>query len=173
MSMGQDPHDVSTLKSVPGRRRWPTVVLMIVVFAAGVAIGAGAAVVYFDRVNLYYRTHPEKMPQRWASRLASELDLSSDQALQVQQILEQRLQGFQEARRRSYPLYKPEFERIDREISALLTDKQKAKWDKSFASIVRMYNPDKTPANQPAAPADMLAAPATAPAPSNSPSSSP
>ncbi len=166
MSMEQDPNDVSTLKSVPLRRRWPAVVMMIVVFAAGVAIGAGAAVVYFDRVNLYYRTHPEKMPQRWASRLASELDLSSDQAFQVQQILEQRLQGFQEARRLAYPLYKPEFERIDREISALLTDRQKAKWNEYYASIVRTYKPDQAPASQPAAPASTSA-------PSNGAGSSP
>jgi hypothetical protein len=150
MNMEKAPQTTPTLRSVPGRRRWPTIVLMVVVFAAGAAIGAAGTVLYFDRINQYYRAHPEKLPERIASRIAKEMDLSSEQAPQARQIVAEWWQAMQEVRHQSYPLYKPPLDRMDQQMSALLNDRQKQKWNEYFASIRRMYNPDKTAATHPA-----------------------
>ncbi len=168
MSTEESPQKVHELRSIPGRRRWPTVLLMIVVFAAGIAVGTGATILYIDQVNQYYRAHPEKFPDRIASRLGSRLDLSPGQVRQVREIVAQRWQALQEARRQAYPLYKPVLDQTNQQISALLNDRQKQKWNEYFAFIQRIYNPDKAsftqsstqPATQPAGDAIETPAPA-------------
>jgi hypothetical protein len=154
MSTAQNPTTIPPLRSVPGRRRWPTIVLMIVVFIAGVALGVGTSVLYYDQINQYYRNHPEKFPDRFTARLRDRLDLSSDQTRQVREIVAQRWPALQEARRQAYPIFKPQLDQVDQQISALLNDRQKPKWNEYFASIRRMYNPapaaPSPPASQPA-----------------------
>jgi hypothetical protein len=151
MNTEEIPKTVQELRSVPGRRRWPTVVLMIVVFVAGIALGTGVTVLYFDRVSQYYQTHPEKLPERIALRLGRKLDLSRDQVRQVREIFAQRWPALQEARRQTYPILKPELDRINQQISALLNDRQKQKWNHEYSAFIqRMYKPDKAASGQPA-----------------------
>ena len=156
----QDPSEAGPpLRSVPGRRRWPMIVLMIVVFAAGIAIGAGGTVVYFDQTSRYYRAHPELFPQRMAERLRGRLGLSRQQARQVREIIARRWPAMQEARRQAYPLVKPELDRMHQEIAAVLNDRQRQRWDEYFNSLQRMINPDKPAATQPATPSQPEQAP--------------
>lgn len=137
------PH-AKPLASVPGRKRWPTIVLMLVVFAAGIAIGAGAMSMYSQYRISYNRAHPELAPVRMADRIADELDLNAEQSEKVRKIIADRWENLQELRRQTYSLYQPELDQIEKQVNDLLSDQQKAKWKDYMANIRNRFNPAKT-----------------------------
>jgi len=154
MTAQPGPSIPTALPSVPRRRCWLTVVLALVVFGAGIAIGWSTTVLQADQRDRHYREHPEQMPTRIVERLDKELGLTAQQSRQLLPIVQQWWQGWQQARRESYPVYKPSLEQADRRISAILTPQQKPKWDAYYQGMSRRFgsesaSPASGPATQP------------------------
>lgn len=150
-----EPH-AKSLASVPGRKRWPTIVLMLVVFVAGIAIGGGAMFMYSQYRTSYNRAHPELAPIRMADRISDDLKLNAEQSEKVRKIVTFRWENFQDIRRHTYWLYQPELDRLEKQVDDLLTGEQKTKWENYMDNMRKRFNPIKaattTAASQPAMP---------------------
>ncbi|MDH3716754.1 MAG: hypothetical protein OES79_01410 [Planctomycetota bacterium] len=130
--------------AVPGRGRsrvWTTVLLAVVIFVAGAAVGGGATVLVGLRRLEHALQHPQMMPQRITDRLTRRLDLSPDQAARVRQIVTQRQATFEEIRREMYPRVTAELDRARDEIAEVLTDEQRAQWQRLFEKTRRRFRP--------------------------------
>lgn len=123
------------------RRRWLTVVLTVVVFVSGLAIGSGLTFLYVDYRRAQYLAHPEDAPKRFAARLKRTLRLTDSQARQIQAIIEERWPKFQETRRQMYPAFKEHLDAIHAEVSAVLREDQRGRWDKYVETIRSSWNP--------------------------------
>ena len=151
MTAQPGPSIPTALPSVPRRRCWLTGVLTLVVFGAGIAIGWSLSVLQADQHDRYYREHPEQMPTRIVERLDKELGLSSRQRRELLPIAQAWWQGWQQARRETYPAYKPSLEQADQRISAILTPQQKPKWDAYYQGMSRRFGSESaSPASGPA-----------------------
>jgi hypothetical protein len=137
-------------------RRWLTVLLMIVVFGSGVAIGSGLTSMYIDYRRVYYQNHPEDLPKRFAQRLRKELRLTAAQTEQVQALIERRWPQFQEARRIGM---EPQIRALHAEVSQVLRPDQRARWDEYIDRIYRAWAPPESAS----APAATSSAPAAGP----------
>ena len=139
-------------------RRWVTVLLMIVIFVSGAAIGSGVTFMYIEHRRAYYQNHPEELPKRFAQRLRGELRLSATQTEQVRVLIERRWPEFQEARRVGM---EPQIKALHAEVAEVLRPDQRARWDEFINRIYRAWAP---PASTSAPAATSRTAPSTAPA---------
>lgn len=131
------------------RRRWPTLLLALVLFASGLIAGAGVtALVIAQRARTAIQ-QPERMPARLARHLGRRLGLSPDQSARVQAILAERQEALQEIRSRCQPEMEAELDRIEREIAAVLEGKQVEKWERLFRRLRRAWVPPLPPAGWP------------------------
>jgi hypothetical protein len=139
-------------------RRWVTVLLMVVIFASGAAIGSGLTFMYIEHRRAFYQDHPEELPKRFAQRLRGELRLSAAQTEQVRVLIERRWPDFQEARRIAM---EPQVKALHAEVAQVLRPDQRARWDEFIDRINRAWAP---PATTSASAATTGTAPSTAPA---------
>ena len=94
------------------RRRWLTVVLSLLIFAAGFVVGGGTAVITVLRTVRQNIHHPERAPARITARLRRRLDLSDEQTRKVQAIVEHRQLALMEIRRQVQPRVMAELEKL-------------------------------------------------------------
>ena len=109
-------------------RTWVRILVSLIIFAAGVVAGNGLTLIVVRHRVLYAIQHPEEMPARVAGRLRQTLHLDDRQSQAVEQILVQRQHSLQAIRRQFQPEVEREFDRVAREISAVLDEKQRASW---------------------------------------------
>jgi hypothetical protein len=114
-------------------------VLAVVIFGSGVAVGIGGYQLYLDRRADYYRSHPEEAPTRFADKLTDRLDLNTEQARKVKQIVIEQWPGFQRIRNDMYPRMKVQTDQLRPKLAGVLNDKQLREWDEWRASFERSY----------------------------------
>ena len=131
-----------------GRRKsrvWTTVLMAVLIFVAGAAVGGGATVLLALNRLEYALHHPQMMPQRLTDRLTRRLDLTPDQATRVRQIITVRQEAFEEIRRDLYPRVTAELDGSRDEIAEVLTDEQRVKWSAWFEQARRRFRPPPPP----------------------------
>lgn len=128
--MSTSPHE--SLTPTPRRRRWPVVLLCVVLFLLGGITGAGLTAIFAIREARFVIRHPEVVPARATARLRRALDLSDDQAAQIQQILQKRQANLQGIRRDVEPRVNAELDALRSEIAAVLNPLQAKKWHRLF-----------------------------------------
>lgn len=136
----QTPPPVS-LPPLGRRRRWLTLLLTLIVFVSGLAVGSGLTFLYIEHRRAYYLAHPEEARKRFTARLKRTLVLTDEQARQVQAIIDERWPKFQETRRQMYPAFKEHLDAIHAEVAAVLREDQRRKWDEYIETIRRLWNP--------------------------------
>jgi transposase len=94
--------------------------------------------------------HPETMPKKAAQRLRRPLQLSDEQTRRIEQILRDRQQTLQQIRTRVQPEVDAELDIIDREISQVLDEAQRAKWQKLFQQLRSTWLPPPPASTAPA-----------------------
>jgi hypothetical protein len=119
------------------RRRWPTVLLALVLFGAGGATGAAVTVWVVVHRLAALVAHPEYAPPRVARYLRRQLDLTDAQQAQVTSILNQRQAGLLAIRRDVDPRVQAELRLARDEVAAVLTPAQRPKW---FAIFDRAHD---------------------------------
>jgi hypothetical protein len=122
------------------------VLLALVIFVAGIVVGAGttvAVVVHRMRTALH---HPEQAPQRIADRLRHKLDLSPHQVREVESILIERQAALIQLRRTVQPQVLAEFDKAYQQIDAVLTDAQHEHWHKMYQELKDDWLPPVPPA---------------------------
>ena len=130
-----------TLPRPAERRRWPSVLLGIVLVACGFFSGVVVTVSVARARALETLHHPENMPDRVVKRLSWRLNLSEEQAKAVREILRKRQHALFEIRREVQPRVVDELDKVQEEISFVLDDKQREKWNKMFNRLKRLWLP--------------------------------
>lgn len=136
MNVEQQPCETDHPKLAPvRRRRWIRLVLYAVIFLSGSVVGVGGTLLIVRARALHAVHHPEEMPDLIAHRLQRLLALDDEQTRRVMQILGERQQALQEIRRKYQPEAEAELDKVEEQISDILNDKQREKWQERFQTL--------------------------------------
>lgn len=128
-------------------RRWLRWALLVVIFVAGVAVGAaGSALVIRQRIALVL-SQPERIPDRVLPILRRRLSLTAEQAEQVAAIVHRRYTALEEVRSEFTPRVASELQLLRTEVDAVLSSDQKQSWA-IWCQRVEEHLPS-TPAHKP------------------------
>jgi hypothetical protein len=117
------------------RRRWVTVVAVVMIFCAGLASGAGLTVVFAVHRLQDAIHHPEKAPARVAKMLQSRLGLDEKQEMQIESIVAKRQVELTAIRQRFHPEIEHQLDQLHQEIGEVLTELQRKHWAKMFGEF--------------------------------------
>ncbi len=123
------------------------VLLGLVILVCGIMIGSAGTVFVARRAMLHAVRHPEEMPRRAATRLASRLDLTDEQRARIEGILRTRLRKLGEIRDRLRPHMDRELDALREEIADVLDENQERRWREDFRRLRQLLHP---PAYEPA-----------------------
>lgn len=126
---------------LPKRRRWPTIVLALVLLVSGIAIGSGLTVLVVLRRVHDRLHHPEQLPADATAYLRWWLELNDEQAESVEATLRERRARILELRRRFQPELEEQIDRIEEEVGAVLKPEQKEKWTQWYRAKRRLWVP--------------------------------
>ena len=129
----------------PRPRRWVRVVAALLIFLGGMVCGGGLTVIVAVRNIRHAIHHPEEVPARITRYLTRRLDLTSDQAEQVEALIARRQANLQAIRRDAQPRVESELSALHAEIGQVLTPDQRAKWDDIFDEAVDRWMPPPPP----------------------------
>lgn len=107
---------------------WVQVVILLVVFASGIGVGAVGASRYMLGRMQHYRAHPEDLPGEITDTLTGRLGLSEDQSEQVLATIKHRHARIEEIRQTSAPGIHREFDLLEQEVANVLDERQKQRW---------------------------------------------
>lgn len=125
----------TTTPATPRRRRWVPLLITLAIFASGAIVGTCGTLMYV-RQQIHHRLHhPEEFPARIAARIAWKLDLSEEQTQQVETLLTTRQKSIRKIRREYQPQLEAELEQLAAQISEVLTDEQRTKWQTWFQAV--------------------------------------
>ena len=144
---------VSTL---PRRRQWLTVVLLLVIFVSGGLIGAGLTVLLKPEPEPKRKGLPgsaAEIRDRRVDAITKVVDLSAEQKEKVRGVVEEVwvvefLAIMEEMRPRILRMY----ERLNEEMLRILNEKQKRKWTEYYKKRIAWWSrgfPATQPATQP------------------------
>jgi hypothetical protein len=118
--------------AAPRRRTWLTVMLCVVIFGGGLAVGAGGTVLWVVRNVREAVQHPEQAPHRVAQRLQRRMDLDGATTARVEQALERIEPDMLEARADFLDRMDPLLERIEADVAAELPRDRLDEWHRQF-----------------------------------------
>lgn len=110
-------------------------------------VGGALTLRFLHRQLQSFLTKPEETPDRILPVLRRRLQLTDEQAAKVEQIVRARHQALQQIRRETAPKVRSEFERIEQEVSAVLTPEQKSRWHTRFRQLYLFWFPDLPESN--------------------------
>ncbi|MEM7477845.1 MAG: hypothetical protein AAF483_22900 [Planctomycetota bacterium] len=141
-------HSSSTRRPSKWRRALPVgvqAIVLLIVFAGGIGVGAVGASRYILTRMQHYRANPDVLPAEITDTLTSRLGLTEDQSKAVLAVITNRHGRIEEVRQASSPEIHAEFDLLEDDVAALLNETQKQRWlstaewvRKSFLPI----NPD-------------------------------
>jgi hypothetical protein len=131
------------------QRRWVTLLLAVMIFAAGLVTGAGLTVLVVAKRVQYAIQHPETAPARISAVLQRRLGLDDAQKEQVESIVAKRQVELLAIRRDYQPRVTAELEQLRDEIGEVLTPSQRERWTELFDEYRNRWLP---PAPQVVAP---------------------
>jgi hypothetical protein len=132
---------------LPARRprRWVRVLLSLVIFFGGVAVGsAGTIIVAVHRIQ-YVLHHPDEAPRRITAMLNRRLHLSPEQQIQIENLIAVRQHHLQDIRRESQPRVEAELQGLRHDIDGVLDSDQRDEWDAMFDGVISRWLPPPPP----------------------------
>ena len=116
----------------PRRRTWITVVLCLVIFGGGLAVGAGGTVLWVVRHVRDAVQHPELAPHRVAERLQRRMDLDEATTLRVEAAIERVQPDMLETRADFLDRIDPLLEQIEADVANVLPPDKLDEWHHQF-----------------------------------------
>jgi len=111
-------------------KRWKSILLLLLVFVAGLAVGVVGTRIVVRRAVQQALTHPERMQAMMERNLTRRLKLDTQQQVQLHGILTDTRGQLAGLRKQFQPQAGQVFHDADQKISALLTPEQQARYDK-------------------------------------------
>lgn len=137
---------ISTKTAVRSGVRLRSVLLGLLILVTGIAIGAGSTALIIHRMVVSAIKHPERIPDTITERIKNKLDLTEDQASEINSIIKKRQKAIQAIRRHFQPQIEKELDETKEEIvSRIPPDKAKQFRDR-FEYLKRNWFPE-LPAN--------------------------
>jgi hypothetical protein len=127
----------------PVRQRGMFLGLLAAVFVSGGIVGGGAGMLFMQQKFGDCFRHPEKMPARLMTIFRSELDLTDQQAMKVDEIVRRHHERIEAIRAEVHPRMASEFNAIHSEVSAILNDDQRTRWDELRERFRKTFPPPK------------------------------
>ncbi len=149
--MTRKPNDHVT--PPPPVRRWPRLVLLLLIFVCGGVVGAVSGSAWMRNHMIAMMRNPEQVPDRIMPQIRSKLALSEDQTKKVDEIVRRRHALMESLRAETYPRQMAEFEAMQAEVAEILTLEQRSNWSALCDSVEQRYLPVR-PVGPP--PADVL-----------------
>ena len=118
--------------TAPRRRAWITIVLCLVIFGGGLAVGAGGTVLWVVRNVRDAVQHPELAPHRVAQRLQRRMDLDEGTTPRVEEAIERIQPELLEARGDFLERMDPLLERVEAEVAEVLPGDKLDEWHRQF-----------------------------------------
>jgi hypothetical protein len=134
----------------PHRRRH--LVLAALTFMAGLFLGIGVTFAVGHHLIRDRMRHPEKIPAHITARVKRDLNLTPEQTAKVAPIISLHFEQIRKIIDEGQPRVQEQFDLLDQEISAVLTDEQKPVWHKQLERLRHMGPPPLTPPPSPANP---------------------
>jgi septal ring factor EnvC (AmiA/AmiB activator) len=123
-------------------RHWTWSVLIgAAILVCGIIIGVCLTLIVVRNRVIELIQHPEKRTEAMVARLDRALDLRDEQRAEIRDILQRHRSEFNEIRREVGPRVKNQIEALDRDISEVLTDEQRQKWDRYLKRLRRLWTP--------------------------------
>lgn len=123
---------------------WKSVLLLVLVFAAGMAVGIVSTQVFVRRVVQAAIAHPDGVQMMMERNLTRRLYLDFDQQTKLHAILADTRRQLGELRRQYQPQANVILRGADQKIAALLTPEQQAHYekikDKAWPALQRLRN---------------------------------
>lgn len=114
----------------PGR--WRSVFLAVVIFVSGAVAGAAATIVTLRHRAQTAIRHPEQAPAKLARSIGKRLRLDASQEAAVRAVLARHQPALAGLRRGASPQAGAELEELRRDVAAVLTPQQAARWNRWF-----------------------------------------
>lgn len=143
--------DASGLRAAPRPRRWLAVVLGLTIFVSGVVLGGVGALTLQRQFMIHQFHHPEKTPARLTGRIQKHLELTGEQAGEVEEIIRHAQTVLQQVQREFQPRIAAEFDRVQQEVAAVLDEEQARKWNDWYMKTRETWTP-RLPAGEEASP---------------------
>jgi len=144
-----NPPSLPVVTIPPRPRRWLRFFAALLIFGAGLVCGSGATVFVAVRNIQRFIHHPEEVPPRITKFLTRKLDLSSQQADEIEPMIAETQKHLQEIRRENQPRVQRELATLHDQISQVLNDEQREKWDQVYDDALDRWMPPPPPATQP------------------------
>ena len=103
--------------------------LLAAVFVSGGVVGGGVGMMVTQQQFSDCLRHPERMPERMMSMFRAELNLTDEQTKRVNDIVREHHEKIESIRAEVRPRFSAEFNAIHEEVSAVLTETQRIKWN--------------------------------------------
>jgi hypothetical protein len=132
---------IESLPAPVKRRRWLTVVLAALIFAAGLVSGAAVTMAVAVHRLQYFIHHPEEAPARIAGRLQRRLGLDDVQKAKVEAIVANRQRELMTLRGEMQPQVLEQLNLLRAEISDVLTEPQRGRWQRMFDDLRERWLP--------------------------------
>jgi hypothetical protein len=148
---GERPAQKPVARPRRRRRWWVSLLLAVGIFGSGFAVGGATALIVAKDRFLHMLHHPEEAPAKITARLRCKLDLTDEQAAQVEAILRRHQEAFEAIRADVQPRVEAELDGVEKDIAAVLDDSQRAQWHQRFTELREtwMPPPPKPPAESP------------------------
>jgi hypothetical protein len=127
------------------RRRWLSVTLALVIFAAGLVCGAGLTVIVVVNRLQNAIHNPEVAATQIASAIDRRLGLNDEQRQKVEAIVARRQQNLAAIRREVQPQVEAELNELRQEVAAVLDDSQREAWSQLFDRFRARWLPKLPP----------------------------
>ena len=136
------PHSDTGREPVPHAphrlRRWPSVVMVLLIFLGGAACGAALATMAAKHMMHHSMGDAHAVLDHITQHLSELLHLTPEQSRQVREILVRRHNALIDIRRDIQPRLEVELTVLDNEIAGVLTEEQRPKW-RAHAADMRAH----------------------------------
>lgn len=101
-------------------------------FVAGALAGAAGTTIQIERMRHEFVTHPERIAERLTLMIKHDAGLTDAETQAVRQIVEQHHLRFMKLHHEFHPKIRAEFEALETEVGAVMTEAQRQRWQTRF-----------------------------------------
>jgi hypothetical protein len=129
-----EKHD-ELIKVLERMHRWRMAFFALVILIAGIVIGASSMTI-FGRKQMMRRPHaPEIAAGRMLGELIEHLELTEQQRQAIRPMLIEHIEKLDQIRMDVRPQIQAQLESLNEEVSALLDEDQKQRWERDFRRL--------------------------------------
>lgn len=115
----------------------------VIILFAGVIIGAGLTMVYYETQKPPQPSGIEHLRGRHIARLKEELQLTEDQEKQIKEVFLTHMQSLQSIREQARPQIAEEMNSLNEKVLEILDDNQDAQWAEKVNRLRKRFDPSK------------------------------